>query len=424
MLDIKFIRENEEIVRRKLESRGAALNLDQLLSQDKRRREIIVQVESLKSERKTVSKDIGLLKKEGKDTDEIQARVREMGDQITAFDTELADLQNQIDYVLMSTPNLPHDSTPVGANETANVVVKTVGEIRTFDFEPKAHWDLGEELKLFDLERGAKVTGSGFPLFTGRGARLERALINFMLDLQTTENGYLEIAPPFIVNGDSMTGTGQLPKFEEDMYSTDGGQFYLIPTAEVPVTNIYRNEIIDQPLPVKMTAYTPCFRKEAGAAGRDTRGLVRVHQFDKVELVKYAHPEKSYEELELLLADAESVLKRLGLHYRVLELCTGDIGFGAAKCYDIELWAPAQNRWLEVSSCSNFEDFQARRLKLRFRDEDGKVQLLHTLNGSGVALPRLVVAILENYQEADGSITIPEALRPYMGGMEKIASLA
>lgn len=422
MLDIKFIRENVEVVRSKLESRGADLDLDGLLLQDKRRREIIVEVEALKGERKTISKDIGRLKKAGENTEAIQTRVREMGDQITALDSELGELQRKIDYVLMSTPNLPHASTPVGPNETGNVVIKTVGEVRTFDFEPKQHWDLGDDLKLFDLERGAKITGSGFPLFTGRGARLERALINFMLDLQTTENGYLEVAPPFIVNGETMTGTGQLPKFKDDMYSTGDDEFYLIPTAEVPVTNIYRNEIIDQDLPVKMTAYTPCFRREAGAAGRDTRGLVRVHQFDKVELVKYAHPDKSYDELELLLGDAESVLKRLGLHYRVLELCTGDIGFGAAKCYDIELWAPVQDRWLEVSSCSNFEDFQARRLKLRYRDEDGKAQLLHTLNGSGVALPRLVVAIMENYQEADGSITIPEPLRPYMG-MDSIAPL-
>lgn len=421
MLDIKFIRENEEVVRRKLESRGADLDLSALLVQDQRRRDIIIEVEALKGERKTVSKDIGRMKKAGQDTAGIQAQVREMGDKIAALDLELRELQDRINYVLMSTPNLPHESTPVGADETANPVVKTVGEVRTFDFEPKAHWDLGEDLKLFDLERGAKVTGSGFPIYTGLGARLERGLINFLLDVQTDENGYLEVAPPFIVNRDTMTGTGQLPKFEEDMYST-ADDLFLIPTAEVPVTNIYRNEILDQDLPVKMTAYTPCFRREAGAAGRDTRGLVRVHQFDKVELVKYAHPDTSYDELEKLLADAESVLLRLGLHYRVIELCTGDLGFGAAKCYDIELWAPAQNRWLEVSSCSNFEDFQARRLKLRFRDADGKPQLVHTLNGSGVALPRLMVAILENYQNADGSVTIPEALRPYMGGREKITA--
>lgn len=421
MLDIKFIRENEEVVRRKLESRGADLDLSALLVQDQRRRDIIIEVEALKGERKTVSKDIGRMKKAGQDTAGIQAQVREMGDKIAALDLELRELQDRINYVLMSTPNLPHESTPVGADETANPVVKTVGEVRAFDFEPKAHWDLGEDLKLFDLERGAKVTGSGFPIYTGLGARLERGLINFLLDVQTDENGYLEVAPPFIVNRDTMTGTGQLPKFEEDMYST-ADDLFLIPTAEVPVTNIYRNEILDQDLPVKMTAYTPCFRREAGAAGRDTRGLVRVHQFDKVELVKYAHPDTSYDELEKLLADAESVLLRLGLHYRVIELCTGDLGFGAAKCYDIELWAPAQNRWLEVSSCSNFEDFQARRLKLRFRDADGKPQLVHTLNGSGVALPRLMVAILENYQNADGSVTIPEALRPYMGGREKITA--
>lgn len=421
MLDIKFIRENEDVVRRKLESRGVELDLGDVLAKDQRRRDIIVEVEALKGDRKTISKDIGRLKKEKQDTSAIQAQVREMGDKITELDAELRELQEQVALVLMSTPNLPHDTTPVGADETGNTVIKTVGQPREFDFELKQHWDLGEELKLFDMERGAKVTGSGFPIFTGQGARLERGLINFLLDIQTEENGYLEIAPPFVVNADSMLGTGQLPKFKEDMYSTNGDELYLIPTAEVPVTNVYRNEIIDQELPVKMTAYTPCFRREAGSAGRDTRGLVRVHQFDKVELVKYAHPDKSYDELELLLADAESVLKRLGLHYRVIELCTGDLGFGAAKCYDIELWAPAQQRWLEVSSCSNFEDFQARRLKLRFRDEDGKPQLVHTLNGSGVALPRLVVAILENYQNADGSVTIPEPLRPYMGGREKLS---
>ena len=420
MLDIKFIRENPDLAEQKLRSRNAELDVSALLELDQKRRTTLIEAERLKSERNTLSKNIGKLIREGGDVAEVKASVRDMGDKITALDKVVSELGTAIDYTLMSTPNIPHESSPIGKDETENPVIKVAGEPSTFDFELKQHWDIGVNLKLFDMERGAKITGSGFPLYTGQGAKLERALINFMLDVHTEEHGYLEIAPPFIVNAETMTGTGQLPKFEEDMYKTGGDELYLIPTAEVPVTNIYRGEILDTELPVKMTAYTPCFRREAGAAGRDTRGLVRIHQFDKVELVKYAHPDTSYAELEALRDNAEEILRRLGLHYRVIELCTGDLGFGAAKCYDIELWAPAQDRWLEVSSCSNFETFQARRMKLRYRDENGKAQLLHTLNGSGVALPRLVVAILENYQQADGSVKIPEALRPYMGGKEFI----
>jgi len=420
MLDIKVIREETDRVRRGLANRRAVVDLDGLLARDVRRREIITESEQLKSERNAASKEIGLLMKTDRGAAEaVKVRVRAAGDQIAGLDAELREEEAALNDALLHLPNLPHESVPVGANETANPLVRTWGDPPGFDFEPQPHWELGEKLGLFDFERGAKITGSGFPLYTGPGARLQRALIQFMLDLHTQEHGYMEIAPPFVVNAETMTGTGQLPKFREDMYCTGGGEeLFLIPTAEVPVTNMYRDEILTQELPVKMCAYTPCFRREAGAAGRDTRGLIRVHQFDKVELVKYAHPDQSYEELELLVRDAEAVLQRLELPYRVIELCTGDLGFGAAKCYDIELWAAGQNRWLEVSSCSNFEAFQARRMKIRFRGADGKPALVHTLNGSGVALPRLVVALLENNQQPDGSVVVPQALRPYMGGLE------
>ncbi len=322
--------------------------------------------------------------------------------------------------VLLSLPNVPHSSTPVGPNETANVVVREHGARPTFEFEPKSHMELGETLGLFDFPRGARMTGAGFPMFVGMGARLERALIQFMLDLHTTEHGYTEIAPPFVCNTAAMTGTGQLPKMAEDMYNVTADGLYLIPTAEVPVTNFFREEIIDRPLPICLTAYTPCFRREAGAAGKLTRGLLRVHQFDKVEMVKFVEPATSYGELEALLGNAETVLQRLGLHYRILELCTGDLSFAAAKCYDIELWAPGHDGWLEVSSCSNFEDFQARRAGIRYRDANGKAQFVHTLYGSGVALPRLVVALLENGQQPDGSVRLPEAIVPYMGGVDTL----
>jgi seryl-tRNA synthetase len=321
-------------------------------------------------------------------------------------------------------PNIPHASVPVGKDAAANREVRRYGEPKTFSFAPRPHWELGARLGLFDFERGAKLAGTGFPLYTGLGARLERALIQFMLDVHTTEHGYVEVSPPFLVNTAAMTGTGQLPKMAEDMYHVQSDDLWLVPTAEVPVTNIYREELIRAPLPIKLTAYSPCFRREAGAAGRETRGLIRVHQFDKVELVKFVEPETSYDELEKLVADAEDILRRLGLTYRVLQLCTGDLSFAAAKCYDIELWAPGQQAWLEVSSCSTFEDFQARRAQIRYRNRDGKPAFVHTLNGSGVALARLVVALLENGQEADGGVALPEALQPYLGGLRRIAPRA
>jgi len=420
MLDIRFVRENAEAVKAAMINRNAEVDVDGVLELDSRRRAVIAEVDQLKAERNKVSKSIGQMIKEGKDPEEIKAQVREMGDKISAFDEELREVDAQLREALLYIPNLPSATSPIGKDENDNPVIRSWGEKVELDFEPKPHWELGQELGLFDLERGAKLAGSGFPLFTGRGAKLERALIQFMLDLHTEEHGYTEVAPPFMCNATAMTGTGQLPKFAEDMYSVPLDGLYPIPTAEVPVTNMYGNEILDKELPICHTAYTPCFRREAGSAGKDTRGLLRVHQFDKVEMVKFTTPETSAEEHEKLTLDAERVLQKLGLHYRVIELCTGDLGFSAAKCYDIELWAPAQDKWLEVSSCSNFHDYQARRANIRYRDENGKPAFVHTINGSGVALPRLVIAIMENNQNADGSIDLPEALWPYMGGLKKL----
>lgn len=420
MLDIRFIRENADAVKAAMANRNAEVDIDAVLELDSRRRTILAEVEELKAERNRISKSIGQMIKAGEDPEAIKAQVREMGDKISAFDEELREVDSTLRVSLLVIPNMPSDTTPVGKDETANPVIRSWGEKKTLDFEPKPHWDLGTELGLFDLERGAKISGSGFPLFTGRGAKLERALIQFMLDLHTEEHGYTEIAPPFMCNAAAMTGTGQLPKFAEDMYNVTLDELYPIPTAEVPVTNMYRDEILDQALPILHTAYTPCFRREAGSAGKDARGLLRVHQFDKVEMVKFTTPETSEAEHETLTADAERVLQKLGLHYRVIELCTGDLGFSAAKCYDIELWAPAQDKWLEVSSCSNFKDYQARRAGIRYRNEEGKPAFVHTINGSGVALPRLVIAIMENNQNADGSIDLPEVLWPYMGGLKRL----
>ena len=420
MLDIRFIRENAEAVKTAMRNRNADVDVDAVLELDSRRRAMVTEAEELKAERNRISKSIGLMIKEGKDPEEIKAQVREMGDRISSLDEELRQVDSKLRDGLLFIPNMPSATTPVGKDETANPVVRSWGEKKTFDFTPKPHWDLGADLGIFDFERGAKIAGSGFPLFKGRGAKLERALIQFMLDLHTEEHGYTEIAPPFMCNATAMTGTGQLPMFAEDMYNVPLDGLYPIPTAEVPVTNMYGNEILDQELPILHTAYTPCFRREAGSAGKDTRGLLRVHQFDKVELVKFTTPETSEAEHEKLTADAERVLQKLGLHYRVIELCTGDLGFSASKCYDIELWAPAQDKWLEVSSCSNFKDYQARRANIRYRDENGKPAFVHTLNGSGVALPRLVIAIMENNQNADGSIDLPEVLWPYMGGLKKL----
>ncbi len=420
MLDIRFIRENTDAVKTAMANRNADVDVDAVLNLDNRRRAIVAEAEDLKAERNRLSKSIGQMIKDGNDPEAIKAQVREMGDRISAFDDELREVDAQLRNSLLFIPNMPSATTPVGKDEADNPVVRSWGEKKAFDFEAKPHWDLGTELGMFDFERGAKISGSGFPLFKGRGAKLERALIQFMLDLHTEEHGYIEVAPPFMCNASAMTGTGQLPKFAEDMYNVTLDELYPIPTAEVPVTNMYGNEILDQKLPICHTAYTPCFRREAGSAGKDTRGLLRVHQFDKVELVKFTTPETSEEEHETLTADAEKVLQKLGLHYRVIELCTGDLGFSAAKCYDIELWAPAQDKWLEVSSCSNFKDYQARRANIRYRNEEGKPAFVHTLNGSGVALPRLVIAIMENNQNADGSIDLPEVLWPYMGGLKRL----
>lgn len=420
MLDIKVIREREEDVRRALKARGSSVDLDAIIEMDRRRRAHLGEVETLKNRRNVVSKEVGILKRSGQDTAALQAEMREAGDRIASLDQQVREVETALNEALLQVPNLPHASVPVGADATGNQLVRQHGEPRKFDFEPQPHWQIGKRLKFFDFERAARMTGAGFPLYWARGARLERALIHFMLDLHTKEHGYTEVAPPFLCNAASMTGTGQLPKLAEDMYQVPLDGLYLIPTAEVPVTNIYREEIIQDPLPIRLTAYTPCFRREAGAAGKETRGLIRVHQFDKVEMVKFVEPATSYDELESLVQDAEDVLQRLGLTYRVLALCTGDMSFAAAKCYDIELWAPGQNAWLEVSSCSNFEDFQARRAQIRYRNEAGKVSYVHTLNGSGVALARLMVAVLENGQQADGSVCLPEALWPYMDGMKRL----
>ncbi|MEI6891739.1 MAG: serine--tRNA ligase [Pontiella sp.] len=420
MLDIKFIRENTDVVKAAMANRNADIDVDVVLALDSRRREIVSEVDGLKAERNKISKSIGRMIKEGKDPEEIKTTVRTMGDTISALDEELRNVEAELRLKLLYIPNMPSATTPVGQTEADNPVIRSWGKKVELDFKPQMHWDLGEALGLFDLERGAKLAGSGFPLFTGRGAKLERGLIQFMLDLHTEEHGYVEVATPFMCNEQAMTGTGQLPKFAEDMYRVPLDGLYLIPTAEVPVTNMYANEILDQELPILHTAYTPCFRREAGSAGKDTRGLLRVHQFDKVEMVKFTTPETSEEEHEKLTLNAEAVLQKLGLHYRVIELCTGDIGFSASKCYDIELWAPAQDKWLEVSSCSNFKDYQARRAGIRYRDENGKAQFVHTINGSGVALPRLVIALMENNQNADGSIDLPEVLWPYMGGLQKL----
>jgi len=425
MLDIKRIRENPDEIRKGIANKGAEPALvDAALEFDAQRRALLTEVEQLKSERNRRSKEIGALKKQGEDTSEVQAAVRETGMRIGELDGEVHDVEARLRDALLVLPNVPSPTTPVGADETANVVVKTVGEPRTFGFEPKSHVELGELLGILDFPRATRMSGTGFPLMVGMGARLQRALISFMLDLHVAEHGYREIWPPVLVNSQAMTGTGQLPKMAEDMYRMDADDFWLIPTAEVPVTNYFMQEIIEEPLPVYLTAYSACFRREAGAAGKDTRGMIRVHQFDKVEMVKFVKADTSYDELESLLGNAEDVLQRLGLTYRVLELCSGDISFAAAKCYDIELWAPGQNDWLEVSSCSNFEDFQARRANIRFRNENGRPEFVHTLNGSGVALPRLMVAIIENGQQADGSIKLPEAIVPYMGGIDTIPAPA
>ena len=423
MLDLKFIRKNPDKVREMLQHRGLDVAvLDELLECDEKWRSVLVELEELKHQHNVVSKEIANFKKEKKDASELISEMRKMSRKVGELDSEAKVHKNRLDELLLNIPNMPHHSTPVGVDESDNVVIKHWGEKPQFDFEPRPHWEIATIHDIVDFQRAAKVSGSNFVLFKGLGAKLERALINFMLDLHIDGHGYTEVSPPFLSNRDAMTGTGQLPKLEEDMYRCERDDFFLIPTAEVPVTNIFREEIINgDKLPIYYTAYTPCFRREAGTYGQDTRGLIRVHQFDKVEMVKFVLPETSYEEHETLLQNAEEVLQLLNLPYRVLTLCTADISFAAAKCYDIEVWAAGLERYLEVSSCSNFEDFQARRANIRFRRERGaKLEFVHTLNASGLALPRTVIAILENYQQTDGSVVIPEVLRSYMGGIEKI----
>lgn len=417
MLDSKFVRENPEKVEQCLKNRGSSLDLTDFLALEKKRRELLAEVEMLKSQRNSVSMDISRMKKSGENADELIVKMRSVGDSIREMDGQVKEVEGKLDGILKSIPNMTHESVPVGHDEQDNPEIRKWGTPRQFDFEPKAHWDVGENLGILDFERGGKVSGARFTFYRGLGSRLERSLINFMVDLHTQKHGYTEFFPPFIVNKDSMLGTGQLPKFAEDMFKLEGLDYYLIPTAEVPITNYHRGEILDgQKLPLKYTAYSACFRAEAGAAGRDTRGLIRQHQFNKVEMVKFVLPENSYQELELLTADAEEVLQLLGLPYHVVLLCTGDVGFSSAKTYDLEVWLPSAKTYREISSCSNFEDFQARRADIKFRrGPKGKPEYVHTLNGSGVAIGRTVAAILENYQQADGSVVVPEVLRPYMG---------
>jgi seryl-tRNA synthetase len=422
MLDVKFVRENIELMRRMLKNRQSDLELQPLLVLDEARRRVLVDVEEKKHLRNVASEEISRLKKEKKDACGLVEQMKQLGLEIKALDQQLAEVEENFRDFLMNMPNVPDDSVPVGKNEKDNSEIRTWGEKPVFDFEPKPHWEIGEALGILDFERGAKITGARFTLYWGAAAALERALISFMLDVHTKRHGYTEVLPPFMVNSVSMRGTGQLPKFKEDLFKVDGWDYWLIPTAEVPVTNIHSGEILEESeLPKFYTAYTPCFRSEAGSHGKDTRGLIRQHQFNKVELVKFTRPEDSYSELENLLKNAETILQELGIHYRVVLLCTGDMGFSSSKTYDIEVWLPGQNTYREISSCSNFEDFQARRANIRFRRKGrSRTDLVHTLNGSGLAVGRTVVAILENYQQEDGTVVIPEVLRPYLGNMKVI----
>ena len=424
MLDIKYLRQNIELVQKKMDERGQKIDFGRFLDLEAKRRDILQAVEALRNERNSVSKQVGELKKKKEDASGLIAKMGEVSAKIKEYDESLKATEEELGAFVMIIPNVQHESVPVGSNPEDNAVVRTWGEIPFFNFEPKQHFDLGENLNILDFARGAKITGARFTLYRGAAAQLERAITNFMLDLHTSEHGYTEVFTPFMVNAESMTGTGQLPKFKEDLFKIEGMEYYLIPTAEVPVTNIYRDEILDEDmLPVYFVAYSACFRAEAGSYGKDTRGLIRQHQFNKVEMVKFSKPETSYDELEKLTANAEEILKRLGIPFRTVCLCTGDLGFSSAKTYDVEAWMAGQNTYREISSCSNFEDFQARRAAIRFRRKDsGKVEFVHTLNGSGLAVGRTVVAVMENYQQADGSIVIPEALRPYMRGLERITA--
>lgn len=426
MLDIKFIRENPQIVEEALAKRGGKISLAGFLKLEQERRTLLTEVEQMKAARNAASKEIGILKQQGQDAAEQMEATRKLGDEIAAKDQILSDIENQIETEILTIPNIPQDCVPVGTSEEDNVEIRKWGEPRDFDFDYKAHWDLGESLDILDFARGVKLTGTRFTLYKGLGARLERAVVNFFLDIHTQEDGYTEMFTPFIANSASMIGTGQLPKFAEDMFKLEGLDYYLIPTAEVTVTNMYRDEILtaDQ-LPISHTAYSACFRAEAGSAGRDTRGIIRQHQFNKVEMVKFTKPEESDAELEKLTGHAEKVLQLLGLPYRVIVLCTGDLGFSSSKTYDVEVWLPSYGQYKEISSCSNFLDFQARRANIRFRrDANSKPEFVHTLNGSGLAVGRTVAAILENYQQADGSVKIPDALVPYMGGVQSIPAVS
>ena len=418
MLDIKRIREDFEEVRQKVESRGQGdFGISGVLELDAKRRQLLADVEAKKSRQNADSKEIPKLKKEGKDVTTLMAEMKALSEDIKRLDAQVGQIEEDLQDALLNIPNTPNEKVPVGVSDEENLEMRRWGEPKSVDFEQKAHWDVGADLDILDFERATKIAGTRFTVYKGMGARLERSVTNFMLDLHTREHGFTEILPPFMVNRDAMTGTGQLPKFEDDMFHVPAKDFFLIPTAEVPVTNMLMNEILDgDKLPIYYTAYTPCFRKEAGSAGRDTRGLIRQHQFNKVELVKFSKPEESYEELESLTAAAEEILKRLEIPYRVVRLCTGDLGFSSAMTYDIEVWMPSYGRYVEISSCSNFESYQARRANIRFRREAGsKTEFVHTLNGSGLAVGRTTAAILENYQQADGSVVVPEVLRPYMG---------
>jgi len=415
MLDIKFIRQNADLVKTSLKNRGTSIGFDALMEKDNERRGLIQKAEELKAARNQFSMKIAKAKGQGGDLEREKAEMRRISNEIKDLDTRIRDVESAMEAMAMEIPNIPHESVPVGSDPTDNLVVRSWGEKRRYDFTPKDHWEVGENLGILDFKRAAKITGARFTVSWGLGSRLERALINFMLDVHTNEHGCTKVWTPFMTNRDSMTATGQLPKFEEELFRTD--DYFLVPTAEVPVTNLYRDETLaEEDLPVKLVAYTPCFRREAGSYGKDTRGLIRQHQFNKVELVRFAHPERSFTDLEELTSDAEDILKKLGLHYRVVVLCTGDLGFSSAKTYDLEVWMPAQEVYREISSCSNFVDFQSRRGQIRYKPKQGKkTELCHTLNGSGLAVGRTVAAILENYQLPDGTVKIPEALRPYMG---------
>jgi seryl-tRNA synthetase len=424
MLDLKFIRSNLDKVKEMLKNRGYDLDLSVFESVDRERREILTTLESLRHQRNRVSEDIAAMKKKGEDASQIIGEMKQVSAQIKEREAELSQVEDKLNPFLMVVPNMPHESVAIGVDESDNPEIRKWGEIREMDFEPLPHWEIGERLGILDFARASKIAGARFALYRGAGALLERALINFMLDVHTREHGYTEVLPPFMVNSAAMTGTGQLPKFKEDLFKIEDWDYYLIPTAEVPVTNIHREEILrEEDLPLYYVSFTPCFRSEAGSYGKDTRGLIRQHQFNKVELVKFSKPEESWDELEKLTNNAEEVLKRLELPYRVVSLCTGDLGFSAAKTYDLEVWLPGQNLYREISSCSNFGDFQARRAGIRFKKKGATgTQLLHTLNGSGLAVGRTLVAVLENYQQKDGGVAIPEKLKPYMGGMEFITS--